>query len=439
MVSLHWNYRTAFLRCALLVAVGTTLHFVAGPASGGILHYPWSLVLAINYVYLLVVAWSYSGRYRWLRTLWDGKACVSSASVLLFLVLLSGLFRQDGDTDGLAGRLGIREMRSAWAFILVLFYFMTALGIRAVSEIAALFRIAPAQVPAAGASSIPYVFRKLSVACIHTGVFIVLAAGMFGSGDKIRCRLTAHQGVPEGMAVTDEGKRTGLPFTVLLKEFSIDEYPPKLFVRDMRSGTLSEEFLSAGSRGAETAIDGWTFSADSVLDMAGRLPGSPDYTAMEHVGAVPAVYVSAENGATGESRSGWVSCGSHIFAASVLDLGNGRAVVMQYPEARRYLSKVTLTGRDGRNRDVDIEVNHPARMGSWRIYQSGYDTAKGKWSTVSVLECVKDPWYGVIQAALWMILAGGVAMSVVAGSGKLQSGRTVMPFTGDKGKKEGGI
>ena len=56
-----------------------------------------------------------------------------------------------------------------------------------------------------------------------------------------------------------------------------------------------------------------------------------------------------------------------------------------------------------------------------------------------MLECVKDPWYGVIQAALWMILAGGVAMSVAAGSGKLQSGRTVMPFTGDKGKKEGGI
>ena len=63
----------------------------------------------------------------------------------------------------------------------------------------------------------------------------------------------------------------------------------------------------------------------------------------------------------------------------------------------------------------NIEVNNPARVGPWRIYQVGYDTERGRWSTTSVLECVKDGWFPLIQIALWLILASGVAMALTAG------------------------
>ncbi|MBQ2036807.1 MAG: hypothetical protein II216_02705, partial [Alistipes sp.] len=62
-----------------------------------------------------------------------------------------------------------------------------------------------------------------------------------------------------------------------------------------------------------------------------------------------------------------------------------------------------------------IEVNKPARIGAWRIYQVGYDTQRGRWSSSSVVECVKDGWWSAVQIALWMLLAAAVVMFLTAG------------------------
>jgi hypothetical protein len=59
---------------------------------------------------------------------------------------------------------------------------------------------------------------------------------------------------------------------------------------------------------------------------------------------------------------------------------------------------------------LEISVNHPATIGSWKIYQSGYDSDRGRWSTLSILECVKDAWYMPVYVALWLILAAGIWM-----------------------------
>jgi hypothetical protein len=63
-----------------------------------------------------------------------------------------------------------------------------------------------------------------------------------------------------------------------------------------------------------------------------------------------------------------------------------------------------------RKERLEIAVNHPATVGSWKIYQSGYDSDRGRWSTLSVLECVKDAWYMPVYVALWLILGAGVWM-----------------------------
>lgn len=415
----RWNYRTAFIRCALLLAAGITLQFMAGSIDSGFLRYPWGLVLAVNYAYLIVLAYSLSGRYKWLRTLWDWKACLSSATSLLFMVIVFGLVRQDGAEDGLAGSLGLSSMRSSYAFCIMLFYFMTALGIRSVAELDRLFRMIRSRRSSSGAWDWFSFIRKSAVAVFHICVFLVLLSGMFGSGDKVRCRLTAHEGVPVGMAVDMEGTDIGLPFILVLKEFSIDEYPPKLFVCDRYGGPLSREFLSAGTDGSAAHIDGWAISADTVLLSAGKMPDAAVYRSLDHVGAMPAVFVRATEMSTGEQRSGWVSCGSHIFPSQSLQLDEGKSIVMPYPEARRYLSEVTVSMKNGNEKSYSIEVNHPARIGSWRIYQSGYDTERGRWSDVSILECVRDPWYRVIHMALWLMLAAAVILAVAAGAARL--------------------
>ena len=96
--------------------------------------------------------------------------------------------------------------------------------------------------------------------------------------------------------------------------------------------------------------------------------------------------------------------------------------IEEYPDGggpKRYLSDVTLLTREGRPR-FGIAVNHPARCGAWRIYQYGYDMSQGRESRISELLCVKDGWYPVIAAGLWMLLGAGLLMFLTAGGRRLR-------------------
>ena len=410
-MTLKWGYKRAFLRCALLFVVGTTLQLAIGDIDTSWLRYPWGLILAVNYLYLLVVAYVLRDKWRWLRQLADDKACISSLASFGVMVIIFGLTRQDPLREGWVGAMGFSRMSSSWPFNLLLFYFMTTLGIRVVSDI-------------------HHIRTRRKVAVLtHLGVFVLLVAGTFGSGDTVRCMVTARVDTPVNAGRDDAGHEVTLPFAITLEDFSIEEYPPKLYVLDTHHESSSREFLSVEADGVEAEIDGWRIRADHSIDMAGRLPEENDWRAMKHIGAAPAVYVSAVNVATGEQFRGWVSCGSHIFEPSYLMLSDGKAVAMPRREAKRYLSRVNIMEEDGVRRDVDIEVNHPARVGSWRVYQVGYDTSKGRWSDTSVLECIRDPWYGAAHVALWMLLVAGVVMFVTAGGrrvgGKKRTDATV--------------
>jgi len=73
----------------------------------------------------------------------------------------------------------------------------------------------------------------------------------------------------------------------------------------------------------------------------------------------------------------------------------------------QYTSDVTITRMDGTTKTTSIRVNHPARTGSWRIYQYSYGAAESGRS-VSVFSCVKDPWAPFITVCLWMLMASAI-------------------------------
>jgi cytochrome c biogenesis protein ResB len=63
---------------------------------------------------------------------------------------------------------------------------------------------------------------------------------------------------------------------------------------------------------------------------------------------------------------------------------------------------------------TDIEVNHPFTIDGWKIYQLNYDTSRGKWSEISVLELVKDPWLPAVYTGIFMLAVGAVCMIFTA-------------------------
>lgn len=277
------RYRQLMGRYALLFVAGMALQLLWGDVDTSFLVYPWTVVIGINYLYILILIYAKSGSVGFFRRLYDRPAYLSSLASLLVLTLLFGLIRQDGTTDGCWGMLGFTRMTSSWIFVLFLVHFATVVGLKAVEDVHR------------------WKQRKLPVVVMHVSFFVILVSAMLGSGEKVRVRVTTFEDVSISRGVTGDGKMFELPFTLTLKEFSLE--------------------------------------GDSLRF--------------------------------------------------------------------HYLSRVVIAGEDGAE-EVGIMVNHPARIGAWRIYQSGYDHVQGRWA--SILECVKDDMYPMIHVAMWMILVAGVWM-----------------------------
>ncbi|MBR5864183.1 MAG: cytochrome c biogenesis protein ResB [Alistipes sp.] len=406
-MTLKWGYKRAFLRCALLFVVGAALQLALGDFENKFLRYPWGLIFAINYLYLLLLIYVQSAKWSWLKQLYDGYASVSSLASLIVLTIIFGLTRQDPATQGIVGALGFSRMTSSWIFIIFLTYFVTTLGITTIRDL--------------------HHWRKVRLATLlsHAAVFVALAAAMFGSADKERVTVNLALDRMTYEGVTRDGEPYELPFALTLKEFKMEEYPAKLYLLDTKTEESSEEFLLVEREGVEANIGGWELKVKQSLEMGARMPESEEFREMKHIGAVPAVKVEAKNAATGERYEGWVSCGSHIFEPAYLWLGDRYAVAMPRREAKRYLSRLEIMDGEGESWRENIEVNKPARIGSWRIYQVGYDTQRGRWSSSSVVECVRDGWWSVVRVALWLILAASLVMFLTAGGRSLAENKEV--------------
>lgn len=385
------KYHSSVRRCALLLVAGTALQFIMGDLNPSFLAYPWGVILAVNYLYVLIMLHVFADKWKWVKTMYNREACIVSLASVLVLTLIFGLVRQDDSIGGLVGLLGFSRMTSCWIFNLFLLHFMTVMGLLVIDELHHWRR-----------------HNKMALA-FHTLFFVILVSVLFGSGDKERVRVVATVGHPVQGGMTKDNRAVTLPFSLLLKEFSMDEYAPRIYLVEQE--TLSKNFVEVEESGAEGVLGGWQIACVEVLEMAGRMSVDSAFVPMNHVGATSAVLVRATHAESGKTVEGWVSCGSHIFAGSTLQLPDGKLLVMPRREPKKYLSRVEVADMDGRE-DLEISVNHPADVGAWKIYQVGYDNERGRWSTTSVLECVKDGWYAVIHVALWLILASGIAMFV---------------------------
>ena len=75
---------------------------------------------------------------------------------------------------------------------------------------------------------------------------------------------------------------------------------------------------------------------------------------------------------------------------------------------KRYASEVQILTQSGKNIHTTIDVNKPAEVDGWKIYQYGYDTKMGPMSQTSILELISDPWLPWVYAGFYMMMAGAV-------------------------------
>jgi len=79
---------------------------------------------------------------------------------------------------------------------------------------------------------------------------------------------------------------------------------------------------------------------------------------------------------------------------------------------KRFASEIEILTKSGKRLQSTVDVNNPAKVDGWKIYQYGYDESKGALSNISIFELVSDPWLPYVYLGIYMMLAGGLLMFI---------------------------
>lgn len=396
-----WGYKEGFAICGGLFLTGTLLQIVLGKCSLDILSYPVNICVGILYVAVLLTAYAFSRKSYFVRWMSSYSAAVTAMLSVVALTVIMGLTRQvqpDVTLTGIERWLGFSQMLSACSFLLLFFWFTSLLGVTTIKRMHHFRR-----------RDIPFVLN-------HLGLFLALTGAVLGSADMQRLKMTTQVGKAEWRAYDERQELRELPLAIELKEFTIDEYPPKLMLIDNASGKALPEGQPENLLVEDNTARGWLLDWEidivKILPMAASVATADtmNFVEFHSIGATSAVYLTARNIKTDTYTEGWVSCGSFMFPYKAIRLNEEVSLVMPEREPRRFASDVTVYTESGRVDSATIEVNKPFEIEGWKIYQLSYDESKGRWSDISVFELVRDPWLPVVYTGIWMMIAGAVCL-----------------------------
>lgn len=402
MWSKPWSYKEGAMIGAGLLVIGILLQITVGGIDWSRFAFPVNVIVLVVYIICLTAMHLLRKIVYLFGWLSHYSAAVSALLWVVGMTVIMGLIRQAPSGHASGDILGFSQMISSWPFVLLYFWMVTALGLTILR------------------ASFPFKLRRLSFLLNHIGLFIALLTATLGNADMQRLKMTTRMGNAEWRATDDKGHLIELPLAIELKDFTIDEYPPKLMLIDNETGRalpekspvhlLLEEEVSTGN-----LLD-WQLTIEQTIPMAASVATADTlrFNEFHSMGATYAVYLKAVNRQNGLTREGWVSCGSFMFPYKALRLDSLTSLVMPEREPQRFASEVIVYTKEGTVTEGIIEVNRPMEVEGWKIYQLSYDETKGRWSDVSVFELVRDPWLPFVYAGIVMMMLGAVCLFVNA-------------------------
>ena len=164
-------------------------------------------------------------------------------------------------------------------------------------------------------------------------------------------------------------------------------------------------------------IYGYHLEVEQFLESSGKVGDS--YVSLNEPGSAPSAKVKVTK--DGSEISGWVYSGSYVNQPETLKLNENHSLVMLPAEPRKFSSELNIQTPSGKNVTTTIEVNRPFHIDGWSIYQLSYNTEMGRWSNLSVLELVRDPWLPIVYLGIFLMMAGAAFLFI---TGKPKDGGT---------------
>lgn len=393
-----WRYAESILIVLGLIIVGFSLQLVLGKFNFAVMSSPINLIIgAILILFLAIFTLARKSHfYQWFSGV-PFSVCLIGG--LLVLSILMGLIPQlatlDPHSHDIWSKLGLRQVTSCWAFVLIYFVTLLSLGSLIARRLIAFDR-----------KDYAFYFN-------HIGLWILLFAAGLGAADLKRYVMYVYEGETEWRVYNDNEEVLDLPVAIELNDFVMDEYPPKLTVIDRESGepqpVSKPIYYQIEEKYGKGELGRWNVQVEEYIHQAIRSSDST-YREVPMPGSTPAVRVSVTDSETGKVSKGWVCGGNLSQLYMMLPLTDKYAMVMTQPEPKRFMSDINVYTENGESAHTELEVNKPLKLGNWMIYQYGYDNAAGKASAYSSFELVYDPWMIPVYIGIILFALGSICL-----------------------------
>jgi len=389
-----WKYKESFVIAFGLLLIGFLLELFSN--GGGFYSPTWpnNLIILLSLVVYIIFTHFFVTHplIKWLGSI---PAAISAIIVFTTLILLMGFIPQNKENSiTIINKIGLNHITQSFSYVIISFYLLIILGYTITKRL------------------YPINLKNFAFFMNHAGLWVVLATGSLGAGDIVRLIMPIQEKQTSKYAYDNNNKLFQLPFSIELIDFSIDEYPPNIILAGIADGKIiankDKQKLPEIIQGKTIKMKDWIVYISKYYEMS-YISDSSYYFSSDS-GAVPSAYIIATNVFTNQIKEGWISCGNYKFQKNYLIIDNKVFIGMLEPPAKKFSSKIKIYTSDKIEKIYTIEVNKPIRVEGWEIYQSSYDSAMGRWSTISVFEIVKDSWYKAVYFGIVMLLIGSIML-----------------------------
>ena len=387
-----WGYKESIFVGISLLLIGLALQVLIGKDVNIELHWPFNFIVFSIHIILCVFSFVFFKGATIIRWITRVPASMVSIVMVLFLTMLIGTIPQTLENkSAIVVLLGLNKITQTWYFLLILFFFSTCLLMVSIKRISLGF------------------LSNLGFLVNHLGLYIALNAGVFGSGDLIRYTMELKENKIAWVANDANNKAVVMPIAIVLEDFVMDEFAPKLAIINHKGDLLTQKGknLFLVKKGLKVELEN-NYSVEVVDYIPEAVKFDNSYRSVNQEGATPAVYVKVTNSKTGFKGAGWLASGTFLYDQQHLGLEKHQFLVLTRPEPKKFSSKIKVFTVDKDEYSTTLEVNKPFEVMGWKLYQLSYDERFGKYSTTSTIEFVKDPWLPVVYLGVFMMIAGAI-------------------------------
>jgi len=410
-----WGYREAFAIPIGLFLLGFISHFLLGVIPDHAFGFPYNLVGGLLLFLASLIVAIIARRNRAIRFFCCHKAAIGSMVVWCSVIIVMGFTRQIEPKiivvhglDSFVHFAGLSHMLSTRYFLILYIYVLFTLG----------------------SATFHYLLTRrkertnlqfLSFMLNHLGLYVALWGGLVGAHqiEKYQMQVNSEAEYPE-WRVSQPGasELREMDFAIGLRNFTLEEYPPKLMLIDSAGCPLPLQRpwqYSIERTPDTTTYADWEFVIHEHIPYGAPVVSQDSLHFVQYgtKGAAHGLKITATNLVSSKRLSGWITAGSYMIPHRGLELDTLTTLVMPSPEPKQYRSDIFVIAADGSKEEATVAVNKPLRFKGWYIYQLNYDHEKGRWSNTSVFELVRDPWLPLVYLGLAMMLLGALCLFII--------------------------